>query len=115
MSSMGLGTLGWQRDGIDGPNPFSAWSLEELGWASLDNDRLIEVRRDTTGLRIADLYEGGAIVKVPLGMERNGALFYPHYLLLEYRSATSHHYNRHQPDSVSGLLVWHVRYANSWI
>ena len=27
---MGLGTLGWGVE--DGPNPFSAWSLAQLGW-----------------------------------------------------------------------------------
>ena len=31
---MGLGTLGWNGD--DGPNPFSAWSRQALGWARVE-------------------------------------------------------------------------------
>ena len=49
---MGLGAQGWHNN--DGPNPFCAWSLEQLGWIGPDNERLIEVRQDTTGVRIAD-------------------------------------------------------------
>ena len=47
-----------------------AWSLEQLGWISADNGRLVEVRHDTTGVRIADLYQGGTIFKIPLEIEQ---------------------------------------------
>jgi len=34
---MGWGAQGWHGDG---PNPFCAWSLQQLGWIGLDNERL---------------------------------------------------------------------------
>ena len=36
-----------------------------------------------------------------------GGLLVEEYLLLEYRAARAHHYNRDQPGD--GLLVWHIR------
>ncbi len=41
---MGWGALGWNGD--DGPNPFSAWSREQLGWIGPANSRLVEVKTD---------------------------------------------------------------------
>ncbi len=107
---MGLGTLGWQKDGrVDGPNGFSPWSLEQLGWISPDNGRLIEIGRDTTQVRIADLHQGGAVYKIPLLasiLPRQGKPR-PEYLLLEYRSKAGSYYNRNMPGE--GLLIWRVR------
>ncbi|NKB71410.1 MAG: T9SS type A sorting domain-containing protein [Candidatus Latescibacteria bacterium] len=105
---MGRGTLGWQVNGApDGPNPFCAWSLEQLGWARPDNGRLVEVRGDTTDLRIADLYRGGALYKIPLRTPRKSSALLPaQYLLLEYRGGGTHYHRR---DPGRGLLVWHVK------
>jgi M6 family metalloprotease-like protein len=103
---MGMGTRGWNDH--DGPNPFSAWSREQLGWIGQENDRLIEVRDDTVGLVIADLDEGGHIYKIPLPAESaDRGTDKLNYLLLEYRGRTAHHYDRNLP--AEGLLVWHVR------
>ena len=105
---MGQGTLGWQRDGrVDGPNPFCAWSLEQLGWISAANGRLVPIRSDTTGVRLADLYRGGILYKIPLRTPVLRSSVLPaEYLLLEYRGRATH-YHRHDPGE--GLLVWHVR------
>ncbi len=107
---MGLGTLGWQKNGqVDGPNAFSPWSLEQLGWIGPNNERLIEIGRDTTQVRIADLFQGGVIYKIPMLASvdpRRGRLS-PEYLLLEYRSKSGPYYNRNIPGE--GLLVWRVQ------
>ena len=103
---MGWGALGWS--GGDGPNPFCAWSLEQLGWIGHDNDRLVEVTRDAERLEIADLHQGGVICKIPLppeNLESSGVE--QGYLLLEQRVRSSNHYNRNLPGE--GLLIWHVR------
>ncbi len=104
---MGQGTSGW--NGYDGPNPFSPWSLEQLGWIGLNNERLIEVSSDTTGLVISDLYQQGFIYRIPLHTQYIELLTssVPEYLLLEQRLRTSHYYNRNLP--AEGLLAWHVR------
>ena len=109
---MGKGTNGWL--GNDGPTGFCAWSLEQLGWIGQDNDRLIEMARDTSDVSIDDLFRDGAIYKIPLGTELKRITKYGlvgdvflEYLLLEHRVRHSHHYNRNMPGE--GLLVWHVR------
>lgn len=109
---MGMGTLGWQRDGKpDGPNPLSAWSLEQLGWISAHNDNLVSIKRDTTDLPLKDLHKDGAVYKVTLPPTIVSATkAYPQYLLLEYRQRQAHYYNARQP--ADGLLVWRVRYGN---
>ena len=109
---MGQGAHGW--GGNDGPVPFCAWSLEQLGWIGRDNERLVEVSEDQAGLAINDLYRPGHIFKIIL---RNHFIdpdgYYPlytqEYLLLEQRVRGSHFYNRNLP--AEGLLVWHVRAA----
>ena len=103
---MGWGTLGWNGD--DGPNPFCAWSREQLGWIGPDNQRLIEVADDTTGLEIAPLHAGGAIYKIPLDPEYlpSGA-YADEYLLLEQRTRAASFYDRSLPGE--GLLVWRIR------
>ena len=107
---MGWGAHGWNGD--DGPNPFCAWSLEQLGWIGQDNERLIEVGADQMGMVISDLHLHGGIYKILL---RNKFIdphnYYPlytqEYLLLEHRVRDSQYYNRHLP--AEGLLVWHIR------
>lgn len=107
---MGWGAHGWNGD--DGPNGFSAWSLEQLGWIGPDNERLVEVREDARDIVVTDLYQQGVVYKVPLRTEyiyheRLERVDVLEYLLLEQRVRSSHHYNRHLP--AEGLLVWHVR------
>ena len=109
---MGWGAHGWNGD--DGPNPFCAWSSEQLGWIGRDNDQLVEIMRDTTELTLADLYQEGVIYKVFLPAtvpeEYREAQDYraaQDYLLLEYRTRKSQYYHRHLP--AEGLLIWRVR------
>ena len=93
---MGLGTLGWGE--VDGPNPFSAWSLEQLGWIGVGNENLIEVKQSYIGAVLEDIDSGGKVYKIPVGAEE--------YFLLENRQNSSSFYNRNIP--AGGLLVWHV-------
>ena len=103
---MGWGALGW--DGNGGPTPFSARSLEQLGWISAQNGRLLEIAADAQGLPATDLFAGGRVYRIPLRAQAvDNVSLQREYLLLEYRDAAAHYYNRGQPSS--GLLVWHVR------
>jgi len=111
--SAGIGRWGLMGRGkaSDGPRPFCPWSLEQLGWIGPDNDKLVAIGEDVTGLTIADLQQGGQIYSIPFGTEFfavgwGSATYSPGYLLLEYRSRESY-YNRNLPGE--GLLVWHVR------
>ena len=103
---MGWGAQGWHGD--DGPTPLCAWSRMRLGWIGLNNDRLVEVESDTSGLEIADLHQGGAIYKIPLRVEisKKGECW-QEYLLLEQRVRDSNYYNRNLP--AEGLLIWRIR------
>ena len=111
---MGMGAHGWR--GNDGPNSFCAWSLERLGWIGSQNERMVEIDGDTTGLVIADLNAGGSIYKIPLKTQYR---FYRsrvmttemEYLLLEHRTRTSNYYDRHSP--AEGLLIWRVQDVGS--
>lgn len=103
---MGWGAHGWHGD--DGPNPLCAWSRERLGWIGRDNERLMEVEGDEKDLSIADLHQGGYVIKVPLrATVLDGGFFEQEYLLLEQRTRDGHYYNRHLP--AEGLLIWHIR------
>ncbi|MBI2502549.1 MAG: immune inhibitor A [Candidatus Latescibacteria bacterium] len=103
---MGQGAPGW-KDG-DGPNPFCAWSLEQLGWIGRDNERLVEIRRDTTDLEIASFFQQGYVYKIPLELESTQpGILSQSYLLLEERIRGAHHYEGQLPGE--GVLVWHIR------
>jgi hypothetical protein len=103
---MGWGAHGW--DGESGPMPFSARSLEQLGWIGQGSGRLVLVDRDRWDLAMRDLFSGGAVYKIPVRAETpDNMTLWVEYLLLEYRDREAHFYNRSQP--ASGLLVWHVR------
>jgi hypothetical protein len=112
---MGWGAHGWNGD--DGPNPFCAWSRLQLGWIGLNNERLIEVKRDTIRLQIADLDQGGFIYMIPLliAPERTSKFQdlsnIQSYLLLEQKVRKAHYYNRNLP--AEGLLVWHMTLATN--
>ena len=64
---MGWGAHGW--DGLSGPVAFSARSLEQLGWISAADGRLLSVERDREDLIANDLFSGGAVYKIPLRAE----------------------------------------------
>ena len=95
---MGWGAHGWHGD--DGPNPLCAASREQLGWLGRDNERLVEVGRDTVDMVLAALDQGGMVARIPLASP-----YGREYLLLEQRMRTAP-YDAHLP--AEGLLVWHV-------
>ena len=55
---MGWGAEGWNGD--DGPNPFCASSLKQLGWIGQNNDRLAQIEGNASNLTLEDLYDGVA-------------------------------------------------------
>ena len=99
---MGRGALGWNE--LDGPNPFSAWSLQQLGWIGPDNQRLIVVDEDIRDAFIGDIRDGGNAYQLP-GINED------HYYLVVHRRPDSSYYERNLPGS--GLLVWEIDSANS--
>lgn len=105
---MGWGASGWSGD--DGPTPMSAWSRMQLGWLTEANGRLVVLARDSTGVVVRDLQQGGGVIQVPLPPEPSSKSSVERgYLLLEQRVRVGSWYNRNQP--ADGLLVWHVRPA----
>jgi len=103
---MGWGAHGWKGD--DGPNPFSAWCLKELGWIGQGNERLVEVEGEAVDLEVAALQQGGQVLQVPLPLRALDVFStIEEYLLLEQRTRSSSYYDRHLPGE--GLLVWHIR------
>ena len=102
---MGWGAHGWNW--TDGPNPFSAWSLEQLGWIGRDNDRLVEIGIDAAALAMESVRDGGSIYKIPLRATDGGRFWViQDYLLLERRRRGTY-YDRNIPGA--GVLIWHVR------
>ena len=93
---MGLGTLGWGVE--DGPNPFTAWSLAQLGWLGRENENLVEVTGSLRGLEMEQIDRGGPVYRIPVSEEE--------YFLIENRQNSGSFYNRNIP--AGGLLVWHV-------
>jgi enediyne biosynthesis protein E4 len=103
---MGWGAGGWNDN--DGPNPFCAWSLKQLGWIGHGNDRLVNVVDDETGLVAEDLFAGGAVYRIPLRVQSlDGYKIWEEYLLLERRTRAGTYYNRKLPGE--GVLIWHIR------
>ena len=82
---MGWGALGW--NGTEGPNPFSAWSLEQLGWIGVDNERLVEVSGEHKIAAFTPLGEGGHVYKLAT---RNPF----EYFLVEHRRPVTNYYER---------------------
>ncbi|NKB66961.1 MAG: M6 family metalloprotease domain-containing protein [Candidatus Latescibacteria bacterium] len=109
---MGWGALGW--NGADGPNPFCAWSREQLGWVGTGNERLVEIEGDVEGLAVGPLDAGGHVYRIAMP-PRNLENFTiaREYFLLEQRVRSASYYDRHLPGE--GLLVWHIRpqYGNN--
>ena len=94
---MAHGTRGWFEKG--GPNPFSAWSLEQLDWIGLDNEDLVVVEESLDNVVFEDVNTGGKVYKVP---SKTSFLYY----LVEHRRAGTSYYERDLP--ADGLLVWRV-------
>lgn len=97
---MGWGAGGWT--GADGPVPLSAWSLQQLGWIGDDDDRVVDVARDTSQVRLRPLRAGGGALRVSLGGGTE-----EEYLLLEQRTRNAGSYDAGLPGE--GMLVWRVR------
>ena len=60
---MGHGNRGW--DEADGPNPFCAWSLGQLGWLGVNNQQLNVLREDRDDVVFADVNAGGDVYLLP--------------------------------------------------
>ena len=99
---MAHGLRGWNENGR-GPTPFCAWSLEQLGWLGVNNERLVTVTGSIEGAPLIDVNQGGQVYRMPVG---DGE-----YLLVEHRRAEGSHYDRDLP--ASGVLIWHVREGGS--
>ena len=94
---MGHGNRGWNERG--GPNPFSAWSLAQLGWLGFENDQLIVVERDMENILLDDVNEGGSVYMLRESVSQR-------YYLVEFRRRRASYYERNLP--AEGLLIWHV-------
>ena len=94
---MAHGTRGWGEAG--GPNPFSAWSLEQLGWIGVSNSDLEVVESNRFDVEFGDVNDGGKVRKIAIPDSEE-------YFLVEHRGQEKSYYERDLP--ASGLLVWHV-------
>ena len=94
---MGHGNRGWNETG--GPNPFSVWSLGQLGWLGVDNAQLETLSGDLDDVFFTDVNAGGKVYRLP---DPNGLSFY----LVEFRSRQNSYYERDLP--AEGLLIWRV-------
>ncbi len=95
---MGHGNRGWGE--IDGPNPFCAWSLGQLGWLGVDNQQLNVLSEDQDDVAFADVNAGGAVYLLPAAAPAE------HFFLVEFRSRQHSYYERNLPGE--GLLIWRV-------
>ena len=99
---MGHGNRGWNESG--GLNPFSAWSLGQLGWLGVDNEQLETLSGDLDGAIFEDVNAGGTVYKLPM-------LDGPGYFLVEFRGRQNSYYERDLP--AEGLLIWRVNTTRS--
>ena len=99
---MGHGTRGWNE--VDGPNPFCAWSLEQLGWIGIENENLVLVEGNLEAVVFAAGSAGGQVYKVPTW---NPDVYY----LVEHRRPGGSHYERNLP--AAGLLIWRIDQSQS--
>ena len=103
---MGHGNRGW--DEVDGPNPFCAWSLGQLGWLGVNNQQLEVLSADQDDVVFADVNAGGAVYLLPALAPAE------HFFLVEFRSRQHSYYERNLPNE--GLLIWRIhptRYSNN--
>ena len=95
---MGHGNRGWGE--VDGPNPFCAWSLGQLGWLGVNNEQLKVLRADQDDVIFADVNAGGAVYLLPASTPAR------HFFLVEFRSRQHSYYERNLP--AEGLLIWRI-------
>ena len=95
---MGHGNRGW--DEVDGPNPFCAWSLGQLGWLGVNNEQLEVLSEDQDDVVFADVNAGGAVYLLPASAPDE------HFFLVEFRSRQHSYYERNLPGE--GLLIWRI-------
>ena len=103
---MGHGNRGWGE--VDGPNPFCAWSLGQLGWLGVNNQQLKVLSEDRDDVVFADVNAGGDVYLLPAPAPAE------HFFLVEFRSRQHSYYERNLPDE--GLLIWRInptRYNNN--
>ena len=103
---MGHGIRGWNE--VDGPNPFCAWSLGQLGWLGVNNQQLNVLREDRDDVVFADINAGGDVYLLPAPAPAE------HFFLVAFRSRQHSYYERNLPGE--GLLIWRVnptRYSNN--
>ena len=100
---MGHGNRGW--DEVDGPNPFCAWSLGQLGWLGVNNQQLEVLSADQDDVVFADVNAGGAVYLLPALAPAE------HFFLVEFRSRQHSYYERNLPGE--GLLIWRINPARS--
>ena len=100
---MGHGNRGW--DEVDGPNPFCAWSLGQLGWLGVNNQQLEVLSTDQDDVVFADVNAGGAVYLLPALAPAE------HFFLVEFRSGQHSYYERNLPGE--GLLIWRINPARS--
>ncbi len=94
---MGHGNRGWEDGG--GPNPFSSWSLGQLGWLGIENEQLEILTANVDAAVFADVNAGGKVYMLP---ETGTLAFY----LVEFRRRSNSYYERDLP--AEGLLIWRV-------
>ena len=100
---MAHGARGWFEKG--GPNPFSAWSLEQLEWIGVDNEDLAVVEESLDNVVFEDVNAGGKVYKVP---SKTSFLYY----LVEHRRAGTSYYERDLPASRTPGLARRYTAAN---
>ncbi len=103
---MGHGNRGWGE--TDGPNPFCAWSLGQLGWLGVNNQQLKVLSEDQDDVIFADVNAGGDVYLLPASAPAE------HFFLVEFRSRQHSYYERNLPGE--GLLIWRInpsRYSNN--
>ena len=100
---MGHGNRGWGE--VDGPNPFCAWSLGQLGWLGVNNQQLEVLSADQDDAIFADVNTGGAVYLLPALAPAE------HFFLVEFRSRQHSYYERNLPGE--GLLIWRINPARN--
>ena len=95
---MGHGNRGWGE--IDGPNPFCAWSLGQLGWLGVNNEQLEVLRADQDDVIFVDVNAGGPVYLLRMSTPAG------HFFLVEFRSRQHSYYERNLP--AEGLLIWRI-------
>ena len=95
---MGHGNRGWNE--VDGPNPFCAWSLGQLGWLGVNNQQLNVLSEDQDDVVFADVSAGGDVYLLPASAPAE------HFFLVAFRSRQHSYYERNLPGE--GLLIWRI-------